>query len=737
MKTARLLPIFFASSLALSALTAAAAVRPAPAAAVDQVSDLVQEITKARDEADPQKIEALAGVGTRAAAEGMLEVYGAMGSVFMKREVVKALAEFDGKADAEQLALQKIMDVATQAEDVELREAAVEALGRCSHLGKNFLAMIVESTAADDVREHAMELHVKLGGEADHAWYRELYERRAGEEQEDDGGRGKKKRGKDDEDEEDKELRQHSLARIRTLAFQAIAPTLKDDEVEAAAEDRWHGIRRAALKEMQRRGDRRMAQRARDVFERVDERPENRVLAAEILAEVDGRKAADDFIDYGRKNPAQTPGELRNALADILARMDDESVDKKLERLVGKGKDYEKLFVLRAVRDLEDPKLSKSIQRLLGDKEDAVRMAAARVLGDRGDDSAVPALRKLVDKAKEAEVVATVVAALGKILGDDEEWEQELLGYAKSDETVVRNAALRQLGRMEGAHLDVLTGALEHEDWSTRLEALNALDRLRTKEAIGPIIARMEKESGRMLHEFADVLFDLTGQPYRTAVGNWKAWWQKEGGAFQVISKDELAKRAAEEEERRLRQVTNVKFFGIRIVSHRVSFIIDVSGSMNETLRPQYVGEPGKPRITVAQEQLKQCIDGLDPSALFNVIIFSSGVEPWLEEGVTGSDGKSRQEAKDWVDKLGAGGATNLFDAIEYAFRDPDVDTIFIMSDGEPTAGAETDPSAIRERVAEWNENRGIVINTVAVGGQFQILEWLAEDSGGKHVEFH
>jgi hypothetical protein len=38
--------------------------------------------------------------------------------------------------------------------------------------------------------------------------------------------------------------------------------------------------------------------------------------------------------------------------------------------------------------------------------------------------------------------------------------------------------------------------------------------------------------------------------------------------------------------------------------------------------------------------------------------------------------------------------------------------------------------------VKNWNEHRKIQINTIAVAGQFQILEWLAQDSGGTHVKF-
>jgi hypothetical protein len=118
------------------------------------------------------------------------------------------------------------------------------------------------------------------------------------------------------------------------------------------------------------------------------------------------------------------------------------------------------------------------------------------------------------------------------------------------------------------------------------------------------------------------------------------------------------------------------------------------------------------------------------------MIIFSSGVDKWLANGIAETKGASREEAKAYVDKLGAGGGTNLYGAVQEAFNDKDVDTIFILSDGEPSVGDVIDPGAIRERVREWNEHRHIVINSIAVGGTFEVLRWLAEDSGGTHVEF-
>lgn len=740
--------------LALLALFVLCPLRSAPSAAAppsDDVDRLVAELEKLRDDADPALLRELAEQRSRAAAEGLVRVYGAMGSIYMRREVVRALRRLDGVPEAEQLALQKLMDVATTAEERELREAAIDAIADCSHLGKDFLRMIVESPADDAVRERAMERHVELAEDSDREFYRSIY--RPGERGEgkiDPRTKRKKKAEREREERErkksaeagegepaGKELAVHSLPRLRELAFGALLPSLSVEDLEQAVRDRNPEIRGLALMELDRRAPDRALGYADEIYANLEGNVDNRIVAARILAAHRGAKVADEFIDRAKK--FVTPMRLRYVLADLLVDMGDPKVDQKLTRLVGKGKNWEKLFSLRAARKLKDYPLDKKIAKLLRDKDPEVRVQAARTLGARGsaDKSAIDALRKVVDRSDEAELVTAAVDALSDLLGDDPQWRAQLARMATSEVTEQRNAAVARLGAEGGEEARrVLLEALEHPDWSTRLVALRGLEALGDPSVVGAIVARMQFEEGRMLREFADTLFRLSGQPFRTNKSSWKAWWEHEGDGFQIISPEELARRQKEAEELRLKQVTNVEFFGIRIESHRVIFIIDVSGSMVEPTRARYVGETGAPRIEIAKRELSKCIDGLDPKALFNIITFSGGVEPWLDEGVAGSSGKTREEAKEWVRRLGAMGATNLYDALRVAFEDPDVDTLFVLSDGEPTAGAQTDPGIIREHVARWNEHRGIVIHSIAVGGRFRILEWLAEDSGGTHVRF-
>ncbi|HUR27379.1 MAG TPA: VWA domain-containing protein, partial [Planctomycetota bacterium] len=471
---------------------------------------------------------------------------------------------------------------------------------------------------------------------------------------------------------------------------------------------------------------------AADVYKDSGEKSLNRILAAQILFEDQKAKIAAQFIDDADK--VTTPLDLAYACADMIADLKDAAVDAKVTKLIGKGKGQMQLFALRAVRNVKDDKLDKAIVKLLANEDRVVAAAAAESLGARKSKASVPDLEAALAKSKEAKFIAATLDALSVIHEGDAEWQKKLVEFTASDKLEVRVAAVNQLAKQK--NVPELLKALESPDWASRLAAVQGLASVRTAEIVGTLIGRMQKEEGRMLVEFGKVLWNLTGQPFYTQPLAWKGWWEKNQATFQPISEADLAKRATDEEARRLKEVSKASFFGIRIKSHRVIFILDVSGSMNELTRGQYIGKSGEARIVVAKRELSKCIDSLEANSLFNLVIFSSGVEKWLAQGITDAKGVNREEAKAYIDKLGANGGTNLYGSVQEAFNDKDVDTIFILSDGEPSVGDVIDPGTIREHVAKWNEHRHIVINAIAVGGTFEVLRWLTQDSGGTYVEF-
>ncbi len=715
-------------------LVALAALSPLPPFQSDRDATK-QELLKQRDEADTALVSKLADFADRAAMEALLEVYDAMASVWMRREVVRALGRFDRVADAFQPALDKVMNVATTAKEPELRAAALETLGAAQQNGKTFLALIVESPAMDEVRIEAMRLHTRLAAEADNEWYKRLYTRESAADDKNDKRAKKPKKG-----EEEESVRFiPRLSEIRRLAMEALLPSLKDqDLVSDFREDKSLAIKATALSELQKRGHNAAGGFARELLERVDTPDVMRAFCAEIVAKIDGVKAADEFLKLASKGVDQTQQVLRDRLADLLADMKDEKVDKKLLALVGKGDSVEKAFALRATRFIQDPKLVERVRKGLKEKDPVILRATLLAVAARKDTAAIPDLEKMLEKTEDPALTEALLETLSALHSGANEWVERLVAFSDSPSVDIRNAAIVELGRLGRRNqLDLFKKKLADSNWSTRYAAARALEALRTTDSIGAIVGRLPEETGRMEILFADILWRLTGKPFGRRAGAWTDWWAKEGAGFVPINPTELAKLELEAEERRLRQVSQTaEFFGIKIESHRVIFIIDVSGSMMETLRPEYVGKQGAVRIDVAKRELRRAVEGLDPKALFNIIQFSSGMDSWRKEGIAKVDPGTRGDAVQYVERLGAGGGTNIYGALQLAFQDPDVDTIVFLSDGEPSVGDITDAGAIRDAVREWNDTRGVKIDTVAIGGSLQLMRWLAEDHGGRYVEY-
>lgn len=685
-----------------------------PARAQQEVAEKLARLASERDDADPQLIAAIAAARSREALDGLLATYEKMQSLYMRREIVRALPSFDG-GEGGQPATAKLADLAASAAQPELREAALEALGRCSTYGHHYLRQIVDSAVADEVREAAMRLHLTGARAEDDDWYRELWnpllERR--------------------KDAEGK-LLPLEMDAIRELAFEGLVPRLEDAELEATIQrDPDPKIRRAALDRLQAKGSPRAREMARWIFERVDYPGSDRANAARVLVAIDGPKAAETFLELAAKRDV-TPEDLRREMARLLVELDDANLAKKMAKQLGKGAPHEKAFALWANAGSADEKVREKVRKSLGDKALEVQRAAAEVLAQWKDTAALPELRKLLKSKGETRSLA--LDAIGAITGPSAAWTEELRTFANDPDANVRLSALEQLGA--AGEVEPLLLALEHEDWSTRLAAARALEKLRERRAVPILVTRLAVERGRMALAFGDILWSLTGQPFGEDAESWARWWTDAGREFQVISREELAAAEEKRERARLQRRTGTppQFFGVRIRSERVIFVVDVSGSMTAEVAGRYVGKRGATRIDVAKKELRECIEALPSGALFNVLAFSTGIQAWLKNGIALRAKQSKEDALQFVDRLGAAGATNLYDTLKMAFEDRDVDTLVILSDGEPTNGAVIDPFRIREDVAYWNRHRGIEIHAVSIGGNLEVLEGIAADAGGTYV---
>jgi len=715
--------------LAAGAVCAALFVAPAfaPAAPVvagqeaeETTEQLVARLRSEKEKAERTLFAKLVKTRSRDAAVALVEVYDEMASPAGKLRVIQALPSFAGVDGAVLPVLDKLTHVATNDKRRLLRLEAVDALAKCRDGGRSRLVAIVDAPADDEIRIEAMRLHVASSTAADVAWYRRLWKPDADEK---DQKRSKKK------DEEEKEPRR--LVDVARLAFEGLVPHLKVEElVEALSTEGAPNLRRA-LAELRSRQSKEAQEMAERIFGTLEADPLVRLEAGRLLFELLGAEFIDEAERAGTNR--QNAPVLREGLAELVARHADEKTLGKFAKDVSKGKAEEKIFYALACAKFTDERFAKALRKLLDDKELEVRLAAIGLVARRGDNEALEVLDALLLEGEEERELVACLEALSLLRDGESAWGEKVRAFVDSDKPALRHAALLELTRrLDSGALEVFGRALDHSDWSTRLAAIDALRKLRHVDGVSLLIARLSKEDGRIANAIAEALFELTGQLFQQRANAWEAWWRDNRANFEVFSASEFEQLAREIEAQRLELTTGVnEFFGIEITSRRIAFVLDVSGSMEERVQGQYRNEQGEMRLAVAKKELANFLDRLEPGAWFNIVPFSDRVVPWRKT-MTRHEGEALAEAKEFVADLIATGGTNIYGGLQAAFADPETDTIVLLSDGEPSVGDVIEINELRRYVQRWNEHRGIVIHTVQIGATFELLQWLALDSGGQ-----
>lgn len=254
-----------------------------------------------------------------------------------------------------------------------------------------------------------------------------------------------------------------------------------------------------------------------------------------------------------------------------------------------------------------------------------------------------------------------------------------------------------------------LVEALEDKKWQVRSAAVRAMAQVRKKESISVLIDRLKAEEGRVRWDLRWALQNLTGERIEPDFKAWFHWWTTNETDFKMLSSAEAEKKLssdAEEEKKDLKTAVREGLYG-PIYGERIAFLLDVSGSMT-------VGaDDTATRIQIAKQELSKVLENqISPNTYFNIITFAEEVRPF-QRGLTRAKEKNIKKALKYIDTIRAGGETNAYGALEAAFKDPDVDTIYLLSDGQPTVGEETIPEIIFQKVDELNRTRQIAINCI------------------------
>ncbi len=306
----------------------------------------------------------------------------------------------------------------------------------------------------------------------------------------------------------------------------------------------------------------------------------------------------------------------------------------------------------------------------------------------------------------------------------------------------LKMAALDALGFQDDDDAALPLAKILHDDHASkeeRLLAIKSLARLERQIAIQPMIEAIALK-GEIGEAALKALKDLTGSAPGNSRDDWNKWWQESGKSLSTLVKKKHEQAGDDKEPGEKKGGTN--FYGITTRSKRLVYVLDVSGSMNEV-----AGLTGQiSRIQAAKKELIASIRSLPEDANFNIIFYDDTVSVWKPKMVTATK-EVKAEAVKWTEEVKAVGATNIFDALEKAFEMAGrgtkdsrntvaLDTIYLLSDGQPNRGRLIEPSTIISEMSRMNDQKKVRIHTIGIGKDHnaEFMRRLAALTGGSYV---
>ena len=377
------------------------------------------------------------------------------------------------------------------------------------------------------------------------------------------------------------------------------------------------------------------------------------------------------------------------------------------------GSDF---YVERMLADVRGPNLRHLFARLTKKTKKPVYLTMALGGLARSKHPDLEPLLKASPKAivkltghKSAAVRAHATKLLGRL--DDDLARKTLTKASEDGSALVRQAtaeALRhQLGNVTA--LETLVTLLEDRRPLVREEAATTLGEWPNRRPVRALIKRLDREPLRQRVAVNEALKKLSGMDHPAESKAWKEWLASVEAAGKWDPDDDAASTKPATAPR-----YDNTYYGVPVLSDRIVFILDISGSMTASGGAR-TGKGSTTRLGRAKEELGQVLSRLDERSRFNIVTFSSSVQSFAKKLVKATK-KNAKKANTFIKRQGASGGTNSYGVLLQVFeRHRDVDTVYFLSDGTPTAGKTTVQERILQELHDWNRERGVRVHTIAL----------------------
>ncbi|MFN0206151.1 MAG: HEAT repeat domain-containing protein [Planctomycetota bacterium] len=366
--------------------------------------------------------------------------------------------------------------------------------------------------------------------------------------------------------------------------------------------------------------------------------------------------------------------------------------------------------------------------RALQEPSAAIKASAARALARL---KAKEGVSRVASLKSHADPVVRAYANIAWAMGDIKNNAKAFAGIIDKD-AGVRTALL---GALPDIAPDLVVekskARIADADWRVRLQAVQNLQTIKTKDSVASLVLLVADGRRAIANTAEAALIKLTGKKFHGDKA-WKSWWEGEGEKFEFPADTAPAESPAATGE------TGV-FFGLPIDSDHVAFLIDRGATMGN---PAPSGKGTKMEEVLGE--LEQTLKSLPAGTKFNVLAYNNTTSAWNKKAQPLNE-KTIKGGLDFLRSQSLAGRKNIWSALLAAIEDSDIDTIYLMSDGEPEDGVYVHYNRVVDHLKRLNILRKVVIHTVHVSDpawSAATAEWyrsqlreIAKGTGGKYVE--
>ncbi|MBL8768531.1 MAG: HEAT repeat domain-containing protein [Planctomycetes bacterium] len=415
-----------------------------------------------------------------------------------------------------------------------------------------------------------------------------------------------------------------------------------------------------------------------------------------------------------------TQPHYRDIVWETLPDFTDPYARKRVEQELKSNKKNDRVrqWCAQALGRFGDPTFGPTLERALSDSEDFVRTAAAQSIGVLKYAKASAKLLTMANAANpfERAYAAEALARIDPVAA----WTTFEAALADGDGGV-RCFILGCVPELyPDRNEDLGRRFLTDADWRARMQAVDNLCAAKTKTAVDALIDATADGRPIVAARATHYLQGISGTKF-TLKEQWQEWWRVNREAF-AFPEGDAPRQALEGSSR-------ATYNGMLVVSDHVAFVIDRSGDMIAK------SADGKPKHERAKAELDATLSRLlGQPFTFNAFTYGGQFREFEKEPVL-LDKKVHKKVLEFVEAVPMNGAKDIWGVLETVLSDPELDTVYLLSSGEPEVGLYVHWNRVTEHLRELNRFHKVTIHCVAYTNSDwyrEQLENIAKCTGGE-----